>query len=870
MRLVVTSLVALAAAVGGCHPLAVFHPADLPRDRPLVFASTDAWPRAAVEIHVDGLGIPHIYGESEPDLAYALGVMHARDRLFQIYLYAHAGAGRLTEILGRDLLEIDRENRLLMHGADELIAALAPRDREIVAAYCAGVNAGARAVGRSAEMAILGVEWEPIGPMDVIAIARLQQWDQSVGFAEEMARHRLVKALGRESPVALALLQDSPSGGVPVVSAAEHDGARPEPAPGAADEEPPLPPEQPSADGPEARAPQRALARDSLHVLHGLHVPHVLHGELAARFAGRARGASNSWSVAPAKTAAGVAVLANDPHLTHSAPGIFYLVDLHLQPRRGAEGEREERILAGGTFPGIPTVLIGHGRHIAWGVTNAFADTQDIVVLEPVGAGAYLLDGEAVPFGAVTQRFRLGKAKDAEVVEETWQTSLFGPVLPPRYGSSGGRRPLVDEGERLALLWTAQQFPEGSARMVSSFWSLAAARNVEEASAALQDFSAPAMSVNMAFTDGTIAYRLSGIVPVRGDAQRVDRPRRGTTRAAGWIGRLPAAEKPQMTNPDKGFIIASNQRVVENDVLTQRSVGFEAARPWRALRIDERLQAALAAGKPSTEEILSIQQDIVGIDAREAAPILGAHCPAKVEGHDDRRVQAFCAAIAGFDGAYSIDALATPFARTARALALEIFRAHVDEDLALSLASESFSTMALHEIVKAEHAGARSPVLDDPRTEGREGLDGFMARATKSALELVVAEAGGGESDWRWGKLHKLSLRGALAGAPVIGGLFQTSEREEAGSGSAPRAESVDFDKGLRVRSGAGLRLVAEMTDPPAVRMINDSGNSGHFGHRHLEDQADAWSRGAPRILSFRRGDPAAREDGAMIIEPRR
>lgn len=185
--------------LGACHPLACWHPADLPKDQPLVFQSNEDWPKDEVQVDVDDLGIPHIYGKSEADLAYALGVMHARDRLFQIYTYVHAGEGRLTEILGEDLLEIDRKNRVLMFGVDELLAALEPKDREIVDAYCAGLNHGAKDVGRSAEMSILGVDWEPVTARDVLAVVRLQQWDQSVGFSEEMTRYRLVKALGARS-----------------------------------------------------------------------------------------------------------------------------------------------------------------------------------------------------------------------------------------------------------------------------------------------------------------------------------------------------------------------------------------------------------------------------------------------------------------------------------------------------------------------------------------------------------------------------------------------------------------------------------------------------------------------------------------------
>ncbi len=854
MRLLVLVPIVL---VTGCHPLAHFHPADLPRDQPLIVVSNDAFPKQDVEIHVDELGIPHIWGKSEADLSYGLGVMMGRDRLFQMMLLKHAGSGRITELLGADYLEVDRANRLLVTGADAQLEALEQKDKDILDAFVAGVNESAKMVGKSAEMQILGVEWEPMTPRDVLAIARYQQWDQGVGFAEEMARWRLVKQLGADSPVVRDLLVDSPSGGVPIVDVTEHDG---EPFVDiAARTALHAPPAGRTSVGPHAGIDARV---DPLR---------AAKEEIAEMFRDGGRGASNSWSVGAEHTEKGVAVVSNDPHLGHGAPGIFYMVDMHL-----IDADGNEHVVAGGAFPGIPAVLIGHGNDIAWGITNAYADTQDVVVLQvpPGQTSTYVVDGTTYQFGQTVQKFKLGKGDDAEVLEETYQTSIFGPVLPPGYGSYGQETALVDDGEKLALAWTAidPQFRGDNARFVASFWNLALSKNIDDAHAALQDFTAPAMNVNMAFTDGTIAYRLNGIIPVRGDSQRVDFPRQGTTRDAGWLGRLPAAQKPQLTNPPKGYINATNQRIVENDAISQRFIGFESAKPWRALRVDARVKELIADGKKAnTEAILAIQSDNTGIDAQELAPIFGAHCKGPVDGHDEARVTAFCRAVTEFDGVYTVDAKAIPYARLQREFHLEVLRAHVHPDLANDLATETFSTMAMHELIKKEHAGAiESALFDDPKTDGREGLDGFSKRALKIALDAVVAEAGGGEGDWRWGKLHTLSLRGPLSAAPVIGGLFATSAREVPGTSSVPNAESADFNNKMRVRFGSGLRLLAEMTDPPTIRIVNDSGQSGHFGHRHLEDQYPLWHEFAPRVVSAKKADAQANREGALVIKPKR
>src|SRR5690606_33951138 len=138
------------------------------------------------------------------------------------------------------------------------------------------------------------------------------------------------------------------------------------------------------------------------------------------------------------------------------------------------------------------------------------------------------------------------------------------------------------------------------------------------------------------------AYRLNGAVPVPKDGQGRDFPMDGGARSAGWARRATVEEKPNQTNPERGYVNASNQRIVAVDDPRSAYLGVEGLRPSRAQRIAERLTDMLeGGGKPSTNEILSIQQDTTSPDTRALAPLLGAHCPSEIEGHDEARVKAF-------------------------------------------------------------------------------------------------------------------------------------------------------------------------------------------------------------------------------------
>jgi len=272
----------------------------------------------------------------------------------------------------------------------------------------------------------------------------------------------------------------------------------------------------------------------------------------------------------------------------------------------------------------------------------------------------------------------------------------------------------------------------------------------------VQDFAVPAMSLAIAINDSDegdagIHYRLSGIIPVRGDDQRVDVPRKGLTRQSGMVGILPAAEKPQLDNPATGYLVASNQRIVDNGVLSQRFVGYEGARPFRANRIHERLREQLEGGaKRSRDELCSIQQEVGSIEAREVAPILGRHCPTSVSGFSDEYVGRFCAAVADFDGFYTLESTAIPFARLMRAVTEEVLLRHVDVDLMNDVIGETSIQMALHEAIRAADADAAAPALfDDPSTPETEDLADVVAVAAAAALEIVKAEVGENPADWQ-------------------------------------------------------------------------------------------------------------------------
>ena len=280
---------------------------------------------APVEVLRDRHGIPHIYAASPEDAHFALGFVHAQDRLWQMEMNRRIGSGTLAEVLGPPALETDRFMRTLgLRGvAAENLRRYDDETRRQLEAYAAGVNAflNARRV-LPPEFWLLNFSPEPWTALDSIVWTKVMALDLAGNWRSELLRMRLSQTLPLER------LQEFLA-----------------PYPG--DAAPKLPDLKALYLGIEKKlAPDRVFSQLDPDAVPG----------------------SNSWAVAGARSASGKPLLANDPHLGLTAPPVWYFAHLHAP---GID-------VIGGTLPGVPGILVGRNDRIAWGLTNTGADVQDL------------------------------------------------------------------------------------------------------------------------------------------------------------------------------------------------------------------------------------------------------------------------------------------------------------------------------------------------------------------------------------------------------------------------------------------------------------------------------------------------------------
>jgi penicillin amidase len=454
---------------------------------------------AAVEIKRDAHGIPTITAASERDAAFALGFVHAQDRLFQMDVSRRYGAGRLSEWLGPTTVSVDRFMRTLglYRLAEQQYALLSPGLRATLDAYAAGVNAylerhrGAWPI----EYYLLGATPEPWRPADTLVWGKLMALQLSGSFRSELMHARLAQRL---KPEELAILY------------------------------PPYPGDAPVTLG--DLAALRDLPLDRIYASLPAMVGPVF--------------ASNNWVVDGKHTQSGKPLLANDPHLGLSAPSVWYLARI----------ETPDMSLAGVTSPGGPFVVLGHNAHIAWGFTTTESDVSDLYVerIDPADQTRYETPEGPQPF--LVRREQIG-VRGADAVTVDVRATRHGPVISD-LGGNYGKAATAETVLALRATWL-----DPDDRTPDAAWALDHAKNWREFREGLKNFAAPQQNMVYADVDGNIGFIAPARVPIRGKGDGW-LPAPGWSGDYDWTGYIPFDSLPQALNPPNGRFVSANNKIV--------------------------------------------------------------------------------------------------------------------------------------------------------------------------------------------------------------------------------------------------------------------------------------------------------------------
>ena len=523
-----------------------------------------------VEIARDEHGIAYVRAGSEHDAQFALGFLHAQDRLAQMELTRRVGAGRLAEIAGAGALGSDRAMRTfgLPELAERDAETLPQPVRDQLQAYTAGVNAflATRRGALPPEFYLLWHTPEPWTVADTLRWGRLMAFRLTDNLGAEMLRARLAARLPPERVA--ALWPDYPADGATTIAAQQ-----------------PLPRRSDAEHGQRHAAIDPTLFGD---------IPGVLPD-------GRPSDGSNEWALAGAHTTTGKPILANDPHLGFAVPNHWYLVRIDVPGGT----------LAGATAPGSPFLVLGHNDRVAWGLTTTHGDAADLFRERTVAGDPTRYETPDGPRPIETRTETIGVG-GGEPVMITVRRTRHGPVVSDIYADAASAAGLPG-GEIVALAHTALLPGDANAQ---ALYGANRAGTVAEFREAARAFRAPQQNVLVVDRDGAIALEMPGLIPIRrsGDGRI---PALGWDGSADWVGFVPFEQRPRTADPPSGRIVNANNRLVPP------GWPYFVARDWPPPYRAQRIEAVLAERQShAVEDSASLALDTLSLGAGEALDAL--------------------------------------------------------------------------------------------------------------------------------------------------------------------------------------------------------------------------------------------------------
>ncbi len=726
----------------------------------------------SVTITRDSAGVPTITAPDQTSLVMALGFVHGQERFFQMDLLRRTGAGEIAQLVGPAAAKLDMPHRLhrLRARADAAFANASAFDRDMAMAYAKGVNAGLNGLSaRPFEYLLLGKSPEPWQPQDSLLVNAamffdLQSsdgWDEvrlslaQAGLGKEMADFLFAKTSEFDAPL------DNTSFPLPPmpVTLAKTDNSNPAP-----QADPPVP-------------------------------------------------GSNNWAIGGSLSRRdGSAIIANDMHLGILSPNIWFRARLILA---ATADQKPELDIVGVTLPGTGGVLVGSNGHVAWGFTNSYIDTGDVVVLEPFDGNPMRYLTKDGPKDLVQFKESLCAAKDCPSLDI--EDSIWGPVI----GKDS-------EGRKLAYHWVGHDIDFSAS---TTLQGLQQAKSVDEALAVAHKASIPNQNFVVGDQLGHIAWTIAGRVPRRFGLDG-SLPTSWADGTRGWDGYLSPDEVPTIIDPADHRIWTANGRVVGGAALEKLGNGGYALGE-RARSIRDLLRA-----KDSFDE-----RDLMAIQLDDHAPIMNFwrdHLLGQLRArNDDPNATAMIRELESWGGRASVDSIGYRLIRTYRKSLID----RIYGGYTKTIAANADPVKKSRWISQNAESAARRLITEQPAeiipADYKNWGDVFDGALADLRQDINTA---GGLKRYSWGERNRAAIHHPLSIAlPALSALLDPPNDPLPGDNNTVRAQGPGF--------GASERLVVSPGHEDKALFHMPSGQSGHPLSPYFHKGHADWVEGNPTPL---------------------
>lgn len=724
-----------------------------------------------VTIYRDTLGTPHVQATTTHDSFFGQGFAIAQDRLWQMDFDRMRAHGRSAEVLGASAVTMDTLVRRMgfQASAQADYETLSDHTRAMFDAYAEGVNAF---IGSTKtlpiEYRLLDLTPNPWRALDSLSVAKIRHVFMG-NFEYKLWRAKLLAKVGPEM-VAKLFPSSEPGDLVIVPPGGEFEGE--------------------ANDGREILSTSDDLTRWITDV-----------------FGNDGDSGSNSWALAGSRTATGKPLLAGDPHRPLDTPNVY--IQNHVAC--------PEFDVVGLSFAGVPSFFhFGHSQTVAWCVTHASADYQDLFIERFTTSDTYEFKGEPrkADVRHETINVRGGAPVEIDVV-----TTHHGPVI---MGSP-------KSGIGLTLRYTATAEPSPWA---DSLFDMLVAKDVDEFEAAMRPWVDPCNTMMCADLDGNISFQVRGKLPLR-SRENAWVPVPGWDGEHEWDGVVPFEEMPRVRNPENGFLVTANNRIM--DASYPHYITMDKSPDHRARRVLARIKDMRHA---TVEDMASVHAERTSIVAQRLVPALVVLSPA------NDKVRQAIDLLKEWDCAMDRDQAApTVYSATLSVLIRKVVTPMVGPTLTEAAMNGTDRGGPAHlnglrgQIVKMVEQNDTSLL--------REGASWgpLLASALEEAIAWIVDTLGDDVDGWTWGVLHRTGHTHTLAGAvPEHAGLLNPPTVDCGGDADTPQAGAYTPGKPFTLYGTSVCRYVYDLADWDNCWWAVPLGASGHPGSPHYADQMERWA----------------------------
>ncbi len=738
-----------------------------------------------VDIRRDDYGVAYILAKTDDDLWRAQGFVTAQHRLFQMTTYFTMVRSEMSSVLGESLLPLDK--RMIAMGlranARKHLAMLNELDRHALNLYLEGVNAYIELYQHEHPLELsLGLfksrRWELL---DLVSIIHFGGFIHSTNMSAELLTSELMSILGPDLAAQILPLSRNPD---------------------------------------RTRQEFMSATLDSDAPTSGLKLTSSLTSPVSAWIP---RFGSNNWAVNPSRSTTGAAIVVNDPHLSvRSMPGMLHPIGLQ-SPNIQAVGY---------AFPGVPGLIGGRTNYVAFGVTNAYGDVQDLYVetVNPANDNEYKSDDDWLTFARDDHTFNV---KDSST-EKGYRAETI-QYRKTNHGIVASDLGLFDDklpGAVISLRWALDEGNRGGIGVIS----MMLAKDVFEFDQALAEFDTVMFNFVFGDTKGNIGHRSTGRIPVRSDKNGAYM-RDGATVGNHWQGWIPKDEMPGQFNPARGWVGTANHDTRVDDYPYYYSSGF--APSFRYQRIAELIEST---PRTSPDDHRDFMLDIRNLQAEAFMPNVLAAL------REDPAFEAWVPILESWDFEERTDLVAPSLYHAIyHYLAYVIVEDDLGEEVANNYSNNwYFWQERIQHLVGQEYG---QYWIDDQRTKDKvEDLHDIIRRAATLGDAKLRAISGDDPTTQKWGEIHKVSfvspLRQSGLGSRLLGG----GTFAKGGSGEtlnrAGYSRTANIEDGFDTAFAATARLVMDLADPEKIKAVVAGGVTARQFNDHYNDQIPVWVDG--------------------------